>query len=342
MATYNAYSGESRTGTNQNMSDQDLYGQIQGNLSNPDALAAFIKSKGLSRQQVGSVLAANGQQTSAIQDYMNQNKGFDPWGGSYGPGWTGRDPTQNISAAAMPTGSAGMNTPQSGPVQNPYQPQASVQPPAAQPMVAPTAPTQTAATGSISNPYQQPQGGFVGTSWNGSSYGQNPYTGWQAGAMTQQVSDMLTRSALPAINNQAMSSGGVGGSRQGVAQGMAIGDAAKGLSSGLAGLYSGNYAQDQGFGLQSDRLNLDVYNANQNWMNQGQNNQINYMDKLMGWNQQGLQNATTQQNTPLNYAQAFGGMANAAGGQGTSQTNQGNPWLGALGGYMTGSKMFGG
>jgi hypothetical protein len=187
------------------------------------------------------------------------------------------------------------------------------------------------------------QGGFpFGAPQQGSSYGQNPYTGWMAGAMTQQVGDMLTRQALPAINNQAVASGGVGGSRQGVAQGMAIGDAAKGLSSGLANLYSTQYGQDQSFGLQNDRLNLDVYNSNQNWMNQGQQGQLNAMDHLMNWNQQGLQNATTQQNTPLNYWQQFSSGANAAGGMGQSQNNPGNPLLGAIGGWQMGSKLFGG
>jgi hypothetical protein len=78
-------------------------------------------------------------------------------------------------------------------------------------------------------------------------------------------------------------------------------------------------------------------------MNQGQQNQLNTIDRMMGWNQQGINNATTIQNTPLNYYSQFANIGQGLGGMGSSQSQnlQGNPWLGALGGYQLGSRIGG-
>ena len=65
--------------------------------------------------------------------------------------------------------------------------------------------------------------------------------------------------------------------------------------------------------------------------------------RVVGWNGQGLNLATQQQNTPLNYWQQFSNAFNQAGGLGGSanQQLQGNPWLGAIGGWLAMNGMLG-
>jgi len=379
MVTYNANAGVSQ-GTK---SDQDLWAGMQQHLNDPAALKQYLDANGLSRMRTSQVLAANGHDPSEIQAYMDQHQGFDPWGGNYGPNWTGKDMSARAaggSGAAPQTAQPAERSNQGLPA-NPLLPQAQAQAPAATAMGATASPAPSSSlVGSALNwgaqpqPYQvaapypdksglqqtqqtmpsldfrNPGTGTIpnqaqqGGQAPGMGYAQNPYTAMQAGFMSQNVGDMLTRSALPAINAGAGMAGQVGGSRQGVAQGMAIGEATKGLAQGLGNLYATNYGQDQSFGLQGDRLNLDVYNANQGWMRQGQQDQIGLMNNMLNWQNAGLNAANMQQNTPLNYAQQFGQMANQAGGQGATQTQQlnGNPLLGAIGGYQLGSKIYGG
>lgn len=82
-------------------------------------------------------------------------------------------------------------------------------------------------------------------------------------------------------------------------------------------------------------MDFQTWQANTQNMRQGQQDQLGLMDRLFGWNGQGLNLATQQQNTPLNYWQQFSNGFNQAGGLGGSQSQQlqGNPWLGAFGGW---------
>ena len=82
-------------------------------------------------------------------------------------------------------------------------------------------------------------------------------------------------------------------------------------------------------------MDFQTWQANVNNMRQGQQDQLGLMDRLFGWNGQGLNLATQQQNTPMNYWQQFSNGVNQAGGLGGSQSQQlqGNPWLGAFGGW---------
>lgn len=163
----------------------------------------------------------------------------------------------------------------------------------------------------------------------------NPYTDAMAGSIGDQMSRNLSRNILPQIRQGAMATGGVGGSRQGIAEGIAAGDTQNAYGNALTNLYSGQFNQDRNYGLQNDQMDLNVYNANQNWMGQGQDRQLSALDKLFQWNQGGIQNATNVQNTPLNYWQQFLGGATQAGGLGgtSGQNLTGNPLLGALGGW---------
>lgn len=90
-------------------------------------------------------------------------------------------------------------------------------------------------------------------------------------------------------------------------------------------------------------MDFNAWNANNQNMRQGSIDQLNTLSTLLGLNQQyGVGNATTIQNTPLNYLQMFAGLGQGMGGMGgtASQNMQGNPWLGALGGWMAMQNMF--
>ncbi len=184
----------------------------------------------------------------------------------------------------------------------------------------------------------QPQQRPVGQSNAGQS---NPYLQDMARNITDQTNSMVQRQ-LGGINSAAVAAGGIGGSRQGLAQGTAIGDAARGLSGSLANLYGGQYNMDRSHQLASDTLALNEYNANQNWMRTGQQDQLNLYDRMLGWNQQGLANASNAYNQPLNYYSQFANIGGNLAGMGGSQnqTLQGNPYLGMMGGWLASNGMW--
>lgn len=89
---------------------------------------------------------------------------------------------------------------------------------------------------------------------------------------------------------------------------------------------------------------LNVNNTNWNRMRQGQQDQIGLYDTMQRWGQNGVNNATTMQNMPLWYQQQFGNLATQYGGMGGSSSNtqnlQGNPYLSAFGGWLTGGNLY--
>lgn len=101
-------------------------------------------------------------------------------------------------------------------------------------------------------------------------------------------------------------------------------------------------------------MDFTTWQANNNNMRQGTQDQINLLNSLLGWQGLGTQAGTQIQNTPLNYWQQFSQGAGALGGVGgttTGTTNgtttgqnanslQGNPLLGALGGAQVGSQFW--
>ena len=119
-----------------------------------------------------------------------------------------------------------------------------------------------------------------------------------------------------------------------------------------ANLGNNRYQFDQSLGSQNRQFdatlgqnayqfdqNLDrgIWNDNMGWANQGFQNTRGLMNDAYGWATGGVGATTAQQNTPLNYWQQFANAGNAAGGQGGTSTNsqnmQGNPYLGAWGGW---------
>ena len=71
----------------------------------------------------------------------------------------------------------------------------------------------------------------------------NPYLGRYADAMARPIVQNLTERILPSIRGDAISSGGYGGSRQGIAEGIASRGASEAIGDRTAQLYSGAYGQ---------------------------------------------------------------------------------------------------
>lgn len=197
-------------------------------------------------------------------------------------------------------------------------------------------------------------------------FGQNPWLQQQGQALQAMSNQNLQQNVLPGIGQGAQAAGMYGSSRQGVAEGQAMGNAQNGLNAALANMYSQAYGQDQNYNLGMGNLALNNKQANnsydlglrnsdlgfgqldaninqQNFNNQMQsaNFGMGVYDRMNGYTQQGINAGTQIQNTPLNYQQYFTNSANGVGSGystgTTSQTNQGNPWLGALGGAQIGN-----
>lgn len=91
-------------------------------------------------------------------------------------------------------------------------------------------------------------------------------------------------------------------------------------------------------------MDFNTWQANTNNMRNGYLDQMNMLNTMMGWQNQGINAATNQQNTPMNYWQMFNNGASQLGGMGGGQTQnmQGNPYLGAIGGWQFGRSLWGG
>lgn len=173
--------------------------------------------------------------------------------------------------------------------------------------------------------------------------GSNPFQNPLADALTTRVNNTLQRDMLPGIRRNAIANGNFGNAKQGIAEGRAIADASTGLAGQLAQLGYQTHTADQSHQLQSDALDLNVYNANQNWARTGQQDQINNLGTFLNWNQTyGVGNTTQTQNQPLNYWQQFSNTGAQLGGMGgtNSQQYDGNPLMGAIGGWNFGSNLF--
>jgi len=173
------------------------------------------------------------------------------------------------------------------------------------------------------------------------------------GDMRRQY-DLTTR---PAFNAGMVKSGSFGNSAidemdrnaQGQLQ-TSIGDAASKLRfndyTQQQDMYRWQQQQDasnQQFNLGFGRtLNNDAYAQNMGNLQAG----IGLLGTLGGYNQQDINNTTTQQNAPLNYWQQFTNVANGvANGFGTTtnnQTAQSSPLTGALGGAQIASSWWNG
>lgn len=111
-----------------------------------------------------------------------------------------------------------------------------------------------AQTPGLSQALQQQAGTAAGgfnTFAGGSQVGQNPFLEQSIQAMRQSANQDFQRNQLPAISNNAIATGGLGGSRQGIAQGVAMGDLNQQLVNTEAGMRQGQFNQDQSNQLQA-------------------------------------------------------------------------------------------
>jgi hypothetical protein len=193
----------------------------------------------------------------------------------------------------------------------------------------------------------------------------NPYLSQQAGAITQQANQNLQQNVLPGIGSGAVAAGGYGGSRQGVAEGIASGMNQQGITNSLANLYGTNYQQDQQNDISrqsvNNQYNLGLGNLGLNA--QGQNNNFYTQQRSLDQNgaalganlyNQGTQGnlsqgsglynlGTQQQQAPWlasnNAGNVFSQFSGLGGGQ--TQTQNGSPLGGALGGAIAAGQFVG-
>ena len=206
---------------------------------------------------------------------------------------------------------------------------------------------------------------------------QNPYLRQMGVDVGNQMFDQWSRNTLPSIRSGAMAAGGFGGSRQGVVEANGMNDMNRQYGQALTSMYGNDWGQQQGRNLQQQGLNnsydlglrsndlqnrsvnnsydLGLRSSDLGFANLDANiNQNNFGNQMQAANfglgvyntlnnqtQSGINAGTNIQNTPLDYQKYFTNSANGVGSGystgTTSQTNQGNPLLGALGGAQIGN-----
>lgn len=187
--------------------------------------------------------------------------------------------------------------------------------------------------------------------------GQNPYLYGMGQNIINQMTENYTRNQLPASRSGAMAAGGFGGSRQGVVEANGLNDLNRGIGQNLTNLYGQDWTNAQNRGLQQQSINnsydlglrsndLGYANLDSNNQQFGANYGLNVMNAQNNWAQQGVQAANGIQNTPIDYSRYFQGQTSQMAGQGgtttNAQTNQANPWIGALGGAQLANSWFNG
>lgn len=172
----------------------------------------------------------------------------------------------------------------------------------------------------------------------------NPYLRQNIDATLGDVTRNYNTAVKPQMENSMVNSGSFGNSglmeMQGNQQrqlGETLGRTAGAMRLQDYGQQQDMYKWDQGF----DR---DLYNDAYGQQQQNLQTGIGLLDRMQAYDVNDTNNATTIQNTPMNYWQQFSGGANSIGqGYGNttgSQTGGGsNPWVSALGGAQLGSSM---
>ena len=86
----------------------------------------------------------------------------------------------------------------------------------------------------------------------------------------------------------------------------------------------------------NQNMDFQTWMANNQNMRNGNRDMMDFMNTMMGWQNQGINAATNQQNTDLGYYQQFADMFRQFGGQGGTATQnlQGNPMMAFLGTLM--------
>ncbi len=143
-------------------------------------------------------------------------------------------------------------------------------------------------------------------------------------SVTRQVTENLQRNILPSVRSNAISTGSLGGSRQGISEGLAIGETNKTLADTLAGM-----------NMQAYNSGLSMYNSAANRAPQTYNLGLQPANTLglIGGQERAdeqqaidanIQRFNFDQMRPLLNLQAFQSLTGTQGQYGGTTTSQGN------------------
>lgn len=201
----------------------------------------------------------------------------------------------------------------------------------------------------------------MGGAFSGASAASNPYL-QQSNPYLQQMIDSASNdmvknynlSAQPAFNAAMVRSGSFGNSGIDEMNRQAQSQLQQNLGSlsnqmrfqdynNQQGMYQWQQQFDAGNYWNNQNFNRNIYNDAFSQQQANFNNGLGLLGLINGFNQQDLSNATTIQNTPLNYLQMFANTAGGLGSGGQTQTvnggNASDPLASALGGAMAGNRV---
>lgn len=306
----------------------------------------------------------NGGLVQPAQNYSNSS---DPFSVGYGTANPSAGTGQSWSANTNPTATApSVNNPFTVGGGNVGQPQGNTWQASTKPLPynAPQGANPFTAGGGNANQWQgntnptlAPQGGLLSNGQAAPAMQSNfagglevnPYLSMMGSNLVNDITSNFQRNVMPQMRSQAMATGGIGGSREGVLQANALRDLNSTLGNALGNLYGQGYVQagNQALGrgnLELGYSNLDrnIANDNLNWQLQGANFGLGLQDRLNASNAIGLGAGQAIQDTPLNYYNQFSNIANSIGrgfGTQTQSGGGGNPLMGALGGAQLGRQI---
>lgn len=158
--------------------------------------------------------------------------------------------------------------------------------------------------------------------------------------MQQSGNQNLQRNQLPAIRNTAVASGGLGGSRQGIAEGLAISDLNQTLVNQEAQLRSGQFNQDQQNQLQALTNQQQILGGQglgqQALLSSGALQQGQQQAEMTAEQQLFNEQQTQQFDRDQQLLQILMGSPTAT----TQPTPQANPLVAGLGAALTTSQLF--
>ena len=194
-----------------------------------------------------------------------------------------------------------------------------------------------------------------------SQYTPNPYLGEQVNNITRGFNRNLQEQVLPGLRSKFIGSGGLGGSRQGIAEGLAAGRSGEGLSQAITNLYASDYENSQNRALQGGIASMNAglsarnmelqdamnrLNSERNFYTAQRGQDLSQMGLAAGLLQQANQGFLGQgqgiyglglqeQNAPWqqlqNYAGAIGPFQQAGATNTQTQQYSYNPWMQGIG-----------
>jgi hypothetical protein len=170
----------------------------------------------------------------------------------------------------------------------------------------------------------------------------NPALAGAVNAATRPIGEMLTEKALPAIRNEAVSTGNFGGSRQGIAEGLATREASRAVGDTASKLVNENYQTNVNAQLKAMGLLPTVQGAQttEGTTTSGVGDVRQAMSQALL--NQDVNAFNFDQMAPfLQSKEIMSLLQGLPGGTTVSTANnpQANPWTSALGGAATGASL---